>query len=101
MPIFNAYPSKRGIVKPADYSTGRTVLDSSTNKWKADKDCWITFYLTGTTSSPKEVYINGKLAARAYTGADVDCKRPGIYINKGDVVETKGSSVFVEAFNCR
>ena len=101
MSIFNAYPSKRGLAKTADYSTGRVVLNNTTGKWKADKDCWITYSLT-KSNTPSKLFVNGKLVVSAGTGAGtLQSGFPGIYINKGDTVEVTDHFGTVTAYYCR
>lgn len=104
MPIFNAYPSKRGIVKPADYSTIRTVIDG-VGTWKADNDCWIIIYLSDSTESTTSLLVNGKVLFQTTKYDDVIVDVPGIYINKGDTVEITGTGKYVggyvKVFDCR
>jgi hypothetical protein len=96
MSIFNAYPSKRGLVKPADYSTGRVVINRITGSWKADRDCWITYSLyNGATLAIKGASVVTSDVTPLQSGF------PGIYINKGDTVEITGNRGTVTAYNCR
>lgn len=100
--IFNAYKSKRSLVKPADYTSKTTPIESSTGTWKATKDCWVRVNLMYSTSGNKRtsLYINDKLFVEcSLHGFDVNY--PGIYIRKGDELKITGYMGTLTVYFCR
>lgn len=102
MAIFNAHNSKRGLVKPADYTNETRVIYDSLGTWKANKDCWVIFELSYNTANRtrSSLYINDTLVKEC--GVDgFSMSYPGIYINKGDELKITGYKGTLKVYYCR